>query len=157
MFAERREKVPGLGRKPAKFRESTLIQKQCVIAVIHPPKDGTYLSIGMCQVLNFMSKNAENHFRNWEKDGILLVKSMPTEKEIIAMSTVLWDDEKFLHPWQNDICSLHEEKLTEIRNRIELIGPISRLFSSDLLGKAIVRCLQDTEVDQLRLHHDISC
>lgn len=89
-----------------------------------------------------MSNNAEKHFRNWEKDGILLITSMPTEEEVIAMATVLWDNDNTLHPWQVDTLNTIEEKQTEVEKRIDFVRPIPRLvFESELFRKAIIECI----------------
>lgn len=125
-----------------KFGESRFIQEPRVVAVIDPPEEGPYTSMGECRVLKFVSNNAERHFRNWEKDGVLLVTSMPTERKIIVMTQILWDEDKSPHPWQRGkLCTL-EQKMTEIGKRAELVGPIPRLvFDSDSFGKAIIECL----------------
>lgn len=123
------------------FDYSFLALDERVVAVIDPPEEGTYSSMAECRVLKFVSNNAMLHFRNWEKDGILLVTSMPTKKEVIAMTPVLWSERVTPHAWQVGEVNTAEEKVAEIEKRIELIGPIPRLvFNSTLLRKSISDC-----------------
>ncbi|PXF44624.1 hypothetical protein BWQ96_05619 [Gracilariopsis chorda] len=116
-------------------------QDQSLVAVIDPPEEGMYSSKGMCRVLKFVSNNAEKNFRNWEKDRILLVTSMPTDRELMAMTQVLWDEDKTPHPRHLDTLSTMKEKMTEIKKRIELVGPIPRLVSHcfAMLSKSVYK------------------
>lgn len=40
------------------------------------------------------AKNAQKHFQKEANDNILLVKSMPTDKDVMEMKTVIWDEER---------------------------------------------------------------
>ena len=124
-----------------KFRDTNLALDPRIVAVIDPPEKGMYSSMGKCRVLKFVSNNAEKHFRNWEKDGILLVTSMPSTEEVVAMTSVVWDIEKTPHPWQHSKLETLEERISEVEKRIELVGPIPRMvFSSSLFRRAIADC-----------------
>lgn len=125
------------------FKKTLLKHDKRVVAVIDPPGKGPYLSEAACRVLKFVSNNAEIHFQNWEKDGIILVISMPIKKEVIAMTSVLWD-KRTPHSWQARKEMSVEEKEVEVEKRVNLVGPIPRLvFNSQLLRRAIIDCLSD--------------
>lgn len=67
---------------------------------------------------------------------------MPTDKEAMAMTTVLWDEDKTTHPWKLDALNTMGEQMREIKKRIELVGPIPCLvFNSDLFDEAVKECL----------------
>jgi len=104
-----------------KFSETFLALDSRVVSLIDPPEQGPYTAQAACRVLKFASNNAELHFRNWEKDGVLLVTSMPTAGEVTAMTPVLWDDDNSPHPWQYGIMDTMEEKKAEIKKRNELV------------------------------------
>lgn len=69
--------------------------------------------MGECQVLKFESNDAELHFRNWDEDGILLVMFMPTIKQVVIMTPILWNDATIPHPWQHGKLNTLEEKMVE--------------------------------------------
>ena len=125
-----------------KFRETRLALDMRVVAVIDPPEEGSYSSMGECRVLKFVSNNAENHFRNWKKDGVLFVTSMPSSEEVVAMTKVLWNGKTTPHPWQRGELDTEERKVAEVRKRIELVGSIPRLvFDSVSFRDAVKECL----------------
>eukprot|EP00178_Gracilaria_changii_P015119 TRINITY_DN423_c0_g1_i2.p1 TRINITY_DN423_c0_g1~~TRINITY_DN423_c0_g1_i2.p1 ORF type:complete len:327 (+),score=47.19 TRINITY_DN423_c0_g1_i2:855-1835(+) len=67
---------------------------------------------------------------------------MPTNKEVITMTQVLWDEYRTPHRWQRGKINTPEEKVAEIEKRIELVGTIPRLlFDSALFVRAIEECL----------------
>lgn len=99
-----------------------------VVAVIDPPgEEKNNFSMDACRVLKFVVNDAPIHFRNWWENGILLVTSIPSTKEVLAMTHVLWNDERTPHPWQYGKQITSEEKGEEIKKRVELVGPIPRL------------------------------
>lgn len=65
-----------------------------MVAIIDPAEGGAYSSMDKCRILKYVSKDAEKRVWNWEEDGILLLTSMPTEKEVLAMTTFPRDDKK---------------------------------------------------------------
>eukprot|EP00178_Gracilaria_changii_P022651 TRINITY_DN674_c0_g2_i1.p1 TRINITY_DN674_c0_g2~~TRINITY_DN674_c0_g2_i1.p1 ORF type:complete len:318 (+),score=35.79 TRINITY_DN674_c0_g2_i1:683-1636(+) len=128
------------------FGLTTFLRDNRVVAVIDPPEEGSYSSMGECRILKFVSNNAELHFRNWVKDGILLVTFMPTIKQVVVMTPILWNDATSPHPWQHSKLNTLEVKMVEIEKRIELVGPIPRLvFNSRLFVNAVERCEQGAE------------
>lgn len=120
------------------FDATRLQDDRRVVAVIDSPGKGPYSSMGSCRILKCVSNNAEKQFRNWENDGILLVTSMPTDKEVLAMTQFLWDEDKTPYPWKIDELNTLEKQMVEIEKKIELIGAIPLLmFNSRLFGNAI--------------------
>lgn len=93
---------------------SNLIHDCRAVAVIDPPEEGLYTSMGECRVLKFASNSAEKHFWNWSKDGVLLVTFMPTAKEVMAMTSAFWDPVNTPHPWQLDMLNTLEKREAEI-------------------------------------------
>lgn len=71
-----------------------------VVPIIDPPEDRHYFSHGECRIFKFVSYNAKIHFRNWTKYGVLLVTSIRSEREVVAMTKVLWNEENAPHPGQ---------------------------------------------------------
>lgn len=134
------------------FGITSLSLEKRLVSIIDPPEDGPYFSMGECRVLKFVSNNADKHFRNWTKDGVLLVTSMPSEREVVAMTKVLWNDENTPHPWQRGEFNTLQEKLAEVEKRIELVGPIPRLiFHSMLFIDAVKECLQGANEAALKV------
>ena len=64
---------------------------------------------------------------------------MPTEKEVIVMTPVLWDDETTPLMWQLVGFNTLEEKVKEIRKTMELVGPIPRLVFNEAIFKEALR------------------
>lgn len=131
----------------AMFSNTMLKLDSRVVAVIDPPERGAYSARAACRVVMFASNNAKKHFENWEKDGVLLVTSMPLKWEVLAMVIFLWNEVSTpsmwsSHWWQVGKINSLEEKIGEIEKRIDLVGPIPRLvFSSQLFQGAINECL----------------
>lgn len=71
------------------FARTGLSLDSRVVAFIERPEQGQYNSTGRCRVIKFVTNSPEKRFRNWLKDCILLVTSMPNAKEVIAMTGVL--------------------------------------------------------------------
>ena len=127
--------------RAAKFCDTNLELDPRIVPVIDPPDEGMYSSMDKCRVLNFVSNNAEKHLRNWEKDCILFVTSMPSTEEVVAMTSVLWDIEKTPHPWQHSKPETLEERISEVEKRIEFDGTIPRIvLSSSLFRRVIADC-----------------
>lgn len=128
--------------KAANFDYSLLSDDERVVAVIDPPERGRYVSEGGCRSLIVAFNDWEKHLKNFSKDGIVLVTSMCTKQEVLAMVPVLYNPRKTPHPWQESKLNTPEEREAEIEKRIDLVGPIIRfVFDSDLFQEAITERL----------------
>lgn len=79
------------------FKKIVLNSNRRVAAGINPSEKGSYSTGGIWILLMFASNNDENHFDNFEMDGILPVTSMPSVKEAVLMTQGLWEDDKTPH------------------------------------------------------------
>lgn len=115
-----------------------------LVALIDPPEQGDCTRAGGCRILKFVPNIAEKYYWNWEKDGILLVTSMPSEEELLAMTEVLWPDERTPFQWDMGKTLSDKEKKEEIRKRMKLVGPVPRLvFHRQLFAYAVSSCRYD--------------
>lgn len=101
LFMPKKDGVCSVWRTTASnFDRSFVSGDTRAVAVIYTPERSSYSAQARCPVLMLASNNAEKHFNNWERDGILLVTSIPTNKEVISMTKVLCDDNITPHPMQ---------------------------------------------------------
>ena len=63
-------------------------------ALIDPPEaaGAVYDDSASCHVIKYASNNAAKHYKNWEKDGMLLLTAMPSEAEVLVMTPILWTE-----------------------------------------------------------------
>ena len=63
-----------------------------VVMLFDPDEKGEFSDAGACFRIKFASTNSKKHFPNATKDGNVLYTSMPTERELLLMTEVLWKD-----------------------------------------------------------------
>jgi len=101
-------------------------------ALIDPPEkaDGGYADAPACHVIKYASNDEEKHYKNYYKDGYLLVSALPTKKEGIVMVPILWNAKTTPYPDQvadnADRFSTLEAKEEETNLRYELAGTVLR-------------------------------
>jgi hypothetical protein len=80
-----------------------------VFAVIDPPEAMIpYVDMALCRTLKFASNNAMVHYRNANKDKIVLVCAPPTEDDVIVSRPLLWCDQ--LTPFLGEQCDTEAKK-----------------------------------------------
>ena len=92
-------------------------------ALIDPPESGLYRDVADCHVIKWASNNEEKHYKNWEKDGHLLVTAMPTLEEVAVMVPILWTDAT---PFPGQKFATLEAKVEEIKKRCSVCSPMLR-------------------------------
>ena len=101
-------------------------------ALIDPPERGFngYTHASRCKVIKFAPNDAPDlHYRNIEKDGELMLVSMPTLDEMLAMIPVLFTDKTAV--FDQEFADA-ESKEQEVRDRCALIGNVPReVFNGD--------------------------
>lgn len=111
--------------------DATRFQDDARVVLIDLTDDGLCSFIGRCRVLKFLINDAEKHFWNREKDGIVLARSMVTE-EVVTMRQGVMGREKYAHRWQTIITV--EKKMDDIERRLQLGGPIPRMVFEKLIS-----------------------
>jgi hypothetical protein len=116
--------------------DSQLARDKRTYALIDPPEKagGSYLDTALCKLIKYASNNAEKHYRNWAKDGMLLLTAMPTLAEMLVMVPYLWDEELTPLPEQLRNSDLpfgtDAAKAAEITRRCKLVGCVIRVVFS---------------------------
>ena len=69
------------------WSDSELAKDARTYVLIDPPEaaGAVYKDSPRCHVIKYASNNAAKHYKNWEKDGMLLVTAMPSEAEVLAI------------------------------------------------------------------------
>ena len=115
-----------------KWANSEIAALSDAYALIDPPEEESkvgYTHAAICNVIKFASNDAKKHYNKIEKDGELMLVSMPTLDEMLAMTPVLFTfktavfDQEFADA---------QSKEQEVRDRCALIGNVPRqVFKGD--------------------------
>lgn len=73
------------------WSRSLLVDKPNLYVLIDPPENMQYVYMARCHVIKY-SLNNEKHYRNFHKNGVILVTASPTENELVAMTRELWGE-----------------------------------------------------------------
>lgn len=108
------------------WSDSELAADARTYALIDPPEaaGAVYDDSASCHVIKYASNNAEKHYKNWRKDGMLLFTDMPSEAEVLVMIRYLWTEDT---PFPSQCIDTAEAKEDEIRKRCQLIGCVLRI------------------------------
>ena len=75
------------------WHRSRIARREDAYALIDPPEEESkvaYTHAAKCKVIKFASNDAKKHYNNIEKDGKLMLLSIPTLDEMLAMAPVLF-------------------------------------------------------------------
>jgi len=107
------------------WRRSTIAGSDNAFALIDPPEKEDYKRAAPCRVVMLVSNNAKDHYKNILKDGELLLTSMPTEPEMLAMTPVLFTERTALLGQDIDLTDDAVMK-KEVLERCALVGCVPR-------------------------------
>ncbi|KAJ8602316.1 hypothetical protein CTAYLR_007706 [Chrysophaeum taylorii] len=100
------------------WHDTDLARDREVFVLIDPPERGDYADMARCCTIKFAPTDEEQHYKNAEKDKIVLVTGPPTKEELCAMIPTLWTADTAPG---NNFDSL-ESKKKEILQRALLVG-----------------------------------
>jgi hypothetical protein len=143
------------------WSDSELAKDARTYVLIDPPEaaGAVYKDSPRCHVIKYASNNAAKHYKNWEKDGMLLVTAMPSEAEVLVMTPILWT-ERTAFPGQSHDTA--EAKVQEIKDRCDLTGyTIRNPFDHALFKGHLLKIAQESQtvgmeanLNHLRCLHD---
>ena len=151
------------------WSDSELAADARTYALIDPPEaaGAVYDDSASCHVIKYASNNAAKHYKNWEKDGMLLMMAMPSQAEALAMIPILWTertplplhdtakaDEKMVEITSSQ--NIAEGKVAEIEKRIALVGCILRvIYDNELFWSHVQKIVLEAKTDCMTMDIDI--
>ncbi|MDE0896910.1 MAG: hypothetical protein OSB10_10045, partial [Planctomycetota bacterium] len=136
---------------------SVLAKDARTYALIDPPEavGAAYKDSARCHVIKWASNNAAKHYKNWEKDGMLLFTDMPSEAEVLVMIPYLWTEDT---PFPSQHFDTDEAKEKEITKRCQLIGCVLRIVFNHKnfeahLKAVVLKCKTDGMTMDVSLLH----
>ena len=156
--------LPSGGRYKVYFTAASMVAMSGMrgsraIKLIDPPElAGNYHVDVTPPGIKVASNNYHKHYQNVNKDGALLVTSIPTEAEVMAMVDALWSPKTLLSGQHAADFEDADKKRDEIKRRAAIVGWVPRaLFDgqafTDAIGKirlAAEKAAKLGDVDRIR-------
>ena len=107
-----------------------------LVCLVDPPEKSGNPFTGFSSAITFCSNNIR-HYRNEDKDNLVVFVPLPTEKEVIAMTPILWSEKKtdphdFVKPLRNEKpTDLLRRQKVEVLRRTRLVGVPSPRYIFD--------------------------
>ncbi|KAJ8611555.1 hypothetical protein CTAYLR_007721 [Chrysophaeum taylorii] len=116
------------------WRNTNVSSDPEAFVLIDPPENGHYEDMASCRTIKFAPTDEEQHYKNANKDKIVLFTGPPTKEELCAMIPTLWTANTAPGKTFDSL----ESKKKEILQRALLVGCAPRyVFSEDaFLGRA---------------------